>query len=86
MNRKIRRALSSVGAASKPRSEQDVRNTYLNKCAQAGELQYKLGEMSQALVTLNKEIRDLNIEYTAILAEAAKGKKNDQVTEVPAKS
>lgn len=85
MNRKTRRALSTIGLAQPPRGEQVVRQEYMNLCAQAGELQYKIGEMSLALKELNDKVRTLNKEYADILAEEVKSKetKDEAATSAP---
>lgn len=64
-NRKEKRALKATGA----RTSQLIQQQYLQRCANAGELQYKIAEMSKQLEELNAEIRALNQEYTDLPAD-----------------
>jgi chromosome segregation ATPase len=48
------------------RSTQDVRNEYLQLCAQAGEAQYKISEFQKALSNLNDKIIQLNREFSEL--------------------
>lgn len=81
MNRKVKRMINALKRGGKAsRIETEIRNEYLQECARAGELQYKLGEMQKALVELNNKIRTLNLEYTHIL-ETKKETASEEATE-----
>lgn len=67
---KWKKVLKAVGAG-KATDGNAIRQEYYNKCAQAGELQYKIGEFEKALKNLNNEIAQLN-ETFGKLNEAEK--------------
>lgn len=71
MNRKLRRTLKALGIGKKDGKPgmADIRQQYYQKCAEAGELQYKIREFNEALGGLNKEIGKLNVAYSELLAE-----------------
>jgi len=78
MNRHARRALTAIGLGKKsqPQDGQAIQNEYYKKCAQAGELQYKIKELSNGLAVLNNEIKQLNKKYADFLeAEEARARK-----------
>jgi hypothetical protein len=83
MNRKARRMLKSIGLGGKESSDPKViAQQYMQACAEAGELQYKIIELQEGLDTLNDRIRKLNRSYAEILAEskaaAPEGKVDEQ--------
>lgn len=80
MNRKMKRALAAVGLGKKAPAadENTIRNEYHQRCAQAGELQYKIGEFTVALKQLNNEIKQLNAQYSEILEAKAAEERRKQ--------
>jgi hypothetical protein len=54
-----------------PRTEETIRNEYLNICAQAGELQFKIGQMQAALTEVNGKLTALNQEYVTLKSTPA---------------
>lgn len=79
MNRKVRRTLEALRVKKSARPEGEVRQEYLNKCAQAGELQYRIEQLETSLSELNREIQALNLEYSSILED----KKSEKANEAP---
>lgn len=70
------------------RSEEQIRQEYMQACAQAGELQYNITKLKAALEDTNERINSLNDEFTVIAAaKEAQPKpevKNEQANDVPA--
>ncbi len=64
-NRKQKRAAKATGL----RNGNAISQEYLQKCAQAGELQYKILQFQEELLKANDEIKALNQEYAALPAD-----------------
>jgi hypothetical protein len=81
MNRKARRILKSIGIGKEEKpSPETIQTDYLRACAEAGELQYKIGEFQSQLVELNTRLQKLNRAYAEVQAEqrAASGSKKEE--------
>jgi len=71
MNRKARRMMKAIGLGGKENLDpQAISKEYIQACAEAGELQYKIEEFQESLKELNERIRKLNRSYAEISAEA----------------
>lgn len=72
MNRAMRRKLKVHTKELPVRKIEEVRNEYLQKCAAAGDLQYRILCLNEDLSKLNDEIKVLNQEAASMPAEEPK--------------
>lgn len=63
-------------------TEQEIRTQYGQACAEAGELQYKIKQLSKSLEDINGKIELLNQQYVDLLNK----KKAEETKDVPAQS
>ena len=71
MNRHTRRMLKAKGIEMSVRTKEDIQRDFTQKCAQAGEIQYKIGTLHQALAEVNEALSKLNEEFVALKEEPA---------------
>lgn len=71
LNRKLRRSLKAIGLSgtTTPEAANDIKNQYYRACAEAGELQYKIGQFQEALASLNAKLAKLNVAFSEVQAE-----------------
>lgn len=48
-----------------PRLKAEIEKDYMNLCARAGDLQYKISRHEKDLESLNSQLQDLNLEFAA---------------------
>lgn len=70
------------------RSEDKIRQEYMSACAQAGEIQYNISKLEEALEDTNVKIFELNGEFAALAAAkqapvAQPEVKNEPAPELP---
>lgn len=71
LNRKARRGLKARGIKLARKAE-DIRNEYMQVCAQAGDIQYKLVQLGKALNDANNKLEALNKEFETLPKEEPK--------------
>jgi uncharacterized coiled-coil DUF342 family protein len=63
---------------TKPRTEDDIKRDYFNACAQAGELQFEVERLTEALADLNSRIQALRDEAKDLPKPTPKEETNAQ--------
>lgn len=70
MNRKLRRTLKAIGIGKDtPIEGNEIRKQYFQACAEAGELQYKIGEFQSTLKDVNDKLKKLNVAFSELAQE-----------------
>jgi hypothetical protein len=63
LNRKQRRTLKIKGVKMKQRTEEAIRKEYLDLCGRAGEAQYQVNQLENALNGINARLAEINKEF-----------------------
>lgn len=70
MNRSLRKALRAVGLGKREDvSIEGLQTQYYRRCADAGELQYRIGQFQQELKDINSEIFKLSVALSEVLTQ-----------------